>query len=382
MPDALYSVTVSAIDNESKASDDITLTQRIGAPPANQPPQLSALSAAVSGQCATVTGTVVDVNQDLNTVNVAFANNVVSASVTGTTFMAEGCNLPGGLNQATVTATDTQQLSSSETITFDIDAGVTGDYNLHINEGHITWGVGYSACYLAFGTSDFTMREYDAGSGQCNWVADGEPSCAGPAQACTVTTPPTPVDSDNDGIADDSDNCPNNANADQADNDSDGIGNVCDATPDGETQITDSDNDGIEDALDNCPAIANANQVDTDNDGLGDVCDSTPNGEPLDSDNDGIEDALDNCPAIANASQADADSDGLGDACDSTPNGDFSCQETTASNYSHVVAGRATTSLGYVYSVGSNENMGLYNTFVTTTLAETSDGYYEIGTCN
>ncbi|SET64495.1 extracellular catalytic domain type 1 short-chain-length polyhydroxyalkanoate depolymerase [Thalassotalea agarivorans] len=382
LPDALYSVTVSAIDNESKASDDITLTQRIGAPPANQPPQLSALSAAVSGQCATVTGTVVDVNQDLNTVNVAFANNVVSASVTGTTFMAEGCNLPGGLNQATVTATDTQQLSSSETITFDIDAGVTGDYNLHINEGHITWGVGYSACYLAFGTSDFTMREYDAGSGQCNWVADGEPSCAGPAQACTVTTPPTPVDSDNDGIADDSDNCPNNANADQADNDSDGIGNVCDATPDGETQITDSDNDGIEDALDNCPAIANANQVDTDNDGLGDVCDSTPNGEPLDSDNDGIEDALDNCPAIANASQADADSDGLGDACDSTPNGDFSCQETTASNYSHVVAGRATTSLGYVYSVGSNENMGLYNTFVTTTLAETSDGYYEIGTCN
>jgi hypothetical protein len=46
-----------------------------------------------------------------------------------------------------------------------------------------------------------------------------------------------------------------------------------------------------------------------------------------------------------------------------------------------VTAGRATTSGGYTYAKGSMQNMGLYNTFITTTLKQTSPGYYIIGTC-
>ncbi len=38
-------------------------------------------------------------------------------------------------------------------------------------------------------------------------------------------------DSDGDGVLDGNDNCPNDANTDQADNDNDGIGNFCDPTP-------------------------------------------------------------------------------------------------------------------------------------------------------
>jgi poly(3-hydroxybutyrate) depolymerase len=53
----------------------------------------------------------------------------------------------------------------------------------------------------------------------------------------------------------------------------------------------------------------------------------------------------------------------------------------TSSNYAHVTAGRATTSGGYTYAKGSNQNMGLYNTYVTKTLKQTSPGYYVIGTC-
>jgi poly(3-hydroxybutyrate) depolymerase len=53
----------------------------------------------------------------------------------------------------------------------------------------------------------------------------------------------------------------------------------------------------------------------------------------------------------------------------------------TSSNYAHVTAGRATTSGGYTYAKGSGQNMGLYNTFVTKTLKQTSPGYYIIGTC-
>jgi hypothetical protein len=53
----------------------------------------------------------------------------------------------------------------------------------------------------------------------------------------------------------------------------------------------------------------------------------------------------------------------------------------TSSNYSHTVAGRAYTAGGYTYANGSNQNMGLWNTFTITTLKKTGTNYYVIGTC-
>ena len=335
LSDGLYEVRVSATDNEAKQGDEANLTVRVGPEPAATAPLLSDTAASVNGQCATVTGTVIDNNQNLSTVVVSFSNGDVTATVNGLEYFAEQCNLAGGNNSAVITATDDTALTSTDSISFVIDAGVTGDYNLHINEGHISWGEGYSACYLAFGTAAFTMREYSAGTNQCQWIADDDSSCAGPLQACKTTTEPT-NDADNDGVLDGADNCPNVANADQADNDNDGIGNVCDSTPDGETS---------------------------------------------DSDSDGVSDSLDNCPLVANSDQLDSDADGVGDACDSTPNGDYQCSETTSSNYAHVQANRATTNGSYAYAVGSGDNLGLYNTFYTSTLAQTSAGYYELGNC-
>ncbi|MBW8893853.1 MAG: fibronectin type III domain-containing protein, partial [Burkholderiales bacterium] len=54
----------------------------------------------------------------------------------------------------------------------------------------------------------------------------------------------------------------------------------------------------------------------------------------------------------------------------------------TSSNYAHTTAGRATQSGGYTYAKGSNQNMGLWNTFTTTTLKQTGPSYYVIGTCS
>jgi len=140
-------------------------------------------------------------------------------------------------------------------------------------------------------------------------------------------------DDDNDGILDVNDNCPNIANADQADADNDGIGDVCDE---------DDDNDGILNDLDNCPLVSNADQLDTDGDGEGDACDLDDDGDgvadvddncPLtpnpdqdnvcvDTDGDGVSDAADNCPTIVNPDQLDTDGDGEGDVCDTDDDGD------------------------------------------------------------
>lgn len=53
----------------------------------------------------------------------------------------------------------------------------------------------------------------------------------------------------------------------------------------------------------------------------------------------------------------------------------------TASNYAHTTAGRAHASGGLTYANGSNQAMGLWNVFVTTTLKQTGPNYYVIGTC-
>ena len=127
-------------------------------------------------------------------------------------------------------------------------------------------------------------------------------------------------------VCDNQDNCDNTYNPDQADNDEDGIGNVCDDTPNGDPCGLlggDSDGDGICDFHDNCDFTANPDQADSDGDGIGDVCDNDPcNTQGGDSDGDGVCNNQDNCDNTYNPDQADNDGDGIGNVCDDTPNGD------------------------------------------------------------
>lgn len=85
------------------------------------------------------------------------------------------------------------------------------------------------------------------------------------------------ADADEDGIPDISDNCIDVPNTDQADEDGDGVGDLCeldDEAPVEGDENADSDEDGIIDADDNCIDDSNANQSDEDEDGVGDVCDA------------------------------------------------------------------------------------------------------------
>jgi parallel beta-helix repeat protein/YD repeat-containing protein len=70
----------------------------------------------------------------------------------------------------------------------------------------------------------------------------------------------------------------------------------------------DTDNDGVANSADNCPNVYNPDQADMDGDGIGDVCDS-------DLDGDGIANDVDNCPTVPNPGQEDAYGYGFGDAC-------------------------------------------------------------------
>ncbi|MGV6853299.1 MAG: lamin tail domain-containing protein [bacterium] len=128
------------------------------------------------------------------------------------------------------------------------------------------------------------------------------------------------TDQDADGIADDLDNCPVDANPGQEDGDTDGIGDVCDNCPvNANPGQEDGDSDGVGDVCDNCLVNANPGQEDGDSDGVGDVCDNclvNANPGQEDGDSDGVGDACDNCLVNANPGQEDGDSDGVGDACD------------------------------------------------------------------
>lgn len=154
------------------------------------------------------------------------------------------------------------------------------------------------------------------GEDNCPNVANMDQSDAnkdGTGDACE------PDDTDGDGYPDDEDNCPMTPNKDQKDSDKDGKGDVCDDTPDGgddngdDGMGPDGDGDGVPDDKDNCKFTANHDQTDTDGDGMGDACDP-------DNDNDGVDDGSDNCPTVKNPDQKDTDNDNIGDACDSTPN--------------------------------------------------------------
>ncbi len=263
-----------------------------------------------------------------------------TANIECDTYEATGLSDPIGPNGGTVT-----------TSTIDIPAGVDIiDVNIQINLVH-SWdadldititspsgtvveltsdngssGDNYTdtifdddaATPITAGSAPFTgsfmpegsLSDFNGESSFGTWtlsITDDTNGDSGTLNSWSVYTCGEPIpDLDGDGIDDVSDNCPTIANVDQADNDMDGIGDVCD---------DDDDNDTILDVDDNCPMTANTDQSDLDGDGMGDVCDD-------DMDGDSVLNADDNCPMTANTDQADMDGDGIGDVCDDDMDGD------------------------------------------------------------
>ncbi|WP_228739328.1 thrombospondin type 3 repeat-containing protein [Marinobacter arenosus] len=134
-------------------------------------------------------------------------------------------------------------------------------------------------------------------------------------------------DQDGDGIRDNEDSCPATVNS-GADQDADGIDDACD---DQVGLSVDNDSDGVLNGEDNCPDVANEDQANADRDLFGDVCDTDADGDAIADkviNNDGTftpippSEGGDNCALVANNSQADLDGDDVGNACDPDTDGD------------------------------------------------------------
>lgn len=79
--------------------------------------------------------------------------------------------------------------------------------------------------------------------------------------------------------------------------------NQCQNHPVATADDNDYDDDTVPNGEDNCPWDANADQADNDGDGLGDECDG-------DDDNDGVLDGVDDCPFVPEDLDEEDDSDG------------------------------------------------------------------------
>jgi outer membrane protein OmpA-like peptidoglycan-associated protein len=153
-------------------------------------------------------------------------------------------------------------------------------------------------------------------------------------------------DSDNDGVSDKKDKCPNtpagvkvDMNGCPLDRDGDGILDADDKCPDVKGTIAtkgcpDMDNDGIADADDKCPEVAGTLELqgcpDRDGDGITDAEDKCPDVKGvkellgcIDTDGDGIIDPSDNCPTVPGTIKMggcpDKDGDGVADQDDNCP---------------------------------------------------------------
>ncbi|MFM9989211.1 thrombospondin type 3 repeat-containing protein [Flavobacterium sp.] len=150
-------------------------------------------------------------------------------------------------------------------------------------------------------------------------VSDKKDNCPETPAGVVVDKKGCPLDKDNDGVYDYLDNCPEQSGPQALngcpDADADGVADINDRCPNQAGKVSlkgcpDADNDGVADIDDKCANTKSGTRVDA-------------NGCPMDSDNDGVMDDMDRCPNVAGIIALkgcpDSDGDGVADMDDLCP---------------------------------------------------------------
>ncbi|MDB4456223.1 thrombospondin type 3 repeat-containing protein [bacterium] len=249
----------------------------------------------------------------------------------------DGNTTQGGFTFGTLQATDVDGLNDGTYFTVS-NAPLYGQAQINPSTGLWT----YLAEAIYVGADPFTVTVTDDLGGTTEQVV-----------SITITAP----DSDGDGTYDFQDNCPSVSNADQANLDGDAFGDACDSDIDGDgtdnafdafpndaTESADSDADNVGDNSDNCINDANADQANLDGDALGDTCDPDMDGDGVfnvvelrfggnETDNTDASVSQNNIVTFSETAPADSDLDGVPDDYETAAGGD-----TTSSTFESVLA--------------------------------------------
>jgi len=142
----------------------------------------------------------------------------------------------------------------------------------------------------------------------CNVTELPNGTVCGTASICAAGA--CSADTDGDGVIDSADNCPSDANADQADSLSNGTGDACRCA----SLVSCTAPDACHTAACSAAAGCEVTQLaDGTSCGTASIC--AAGACSADTDGDGVIDSADNCPSDANADQGDSLGNGNGDAC-------------------------------------------------------------------
>ncbi len=276
---------------------------------------------------------------------VSGTNGGFNLAATSGTFSNPGSNVQLSNGEAT----HTNYNARSWTLDWTAPSSGSGDVTLNLAVNYVN-GNGNSGGD-SYGVDSWVVQEVLADSDN-DGVADGSDLCPNTPGGETVDAEgcsESQLDDDGDGVTNDVDLCPNTEGgvsvdtdgcaSNQRDSDGDGWSDaeeqMCSTDPesasstpidtDGDSECDfidgDDDGDGVDDALDAFP-LDDSEHEDSDGDGIGNNADS-------DDDGDGVDDGYDHFPLDANE-QVDTDGDGIGDNADLDDDGDSVSDEDDA----------------------------------------------------
>jgi poly(hydroxyalkanoate) depolymerase family esterase len=188
LPDGVYKVRALATDDQGATAESAPVVALVNYEA--HPPVVSSLEATVTDSEARISGTVEDVDGDLDVVTVTSGSETVRAEIGDGTFSARLEGLAAGDHTAVVTARDHLEQIGSESLNFTVThvppPSATGTIQEHCQSGRIPWSQ-YGTYFLMYGPEPFPVYRWPDGTWRDLEPPTGEGSLTGPCFADTLS---------------------------------------------------------------------------------------------------------------------------------------------------------------------------------------------------